>query len=760
MEINPKSELLKNIIQMSFDVALSLEQTTVTSEHVLLAILQRSSNLRNFLYQKGIAVEQMVYDIAKHIEKTSLYLKNKIITSSKPGIITGQLTAEIVNMIIEIEEKCALEKRNADLVDILLSLYELKDAYASYFMQKYGITNIIIEQIRTELLGKAESSMENNNSLDQYCENLNEKQKTAPADPLIGRTKEISTIAHTLSKRKKCNVIFVGDPGVGKTMIIEGLAQRINEGNVPEPLKNKIIYSLDIGNLLAGCKYRGDFEEKIKGILEDLTEKPNSILFIDEAHMLDAGEGKGQMGLGLSSMLKPVLSRGQIKVIASTTWEGYRSTFEKDTALMRRFRLVSVNEPSIPETIEILKGTRKTVEEYHGVKIEDSALESAVKLTAKYQPTLRLPDKAIDILDSACARTKVEDGPKVITSDNIIREVTEVTKVSIKTESINEGEAAAQILSVADKLKNIVFHQDEAIDSVQKSLVINQAGLRNVTQPIGKFLFVGPSGVGKTMTAKELAKLLGMDFLKYDMSEYQEKHTVSRLIGAPPGYLGYGDSGAGEGLLVTDVSTKSNSVILFDEVEKAHQDVFNIFLQIFEDGKVTGTTGKVAYFNNCIIIMSSNLGTSEAKKNQVGFAEKKTGKSASKSAVDEFFRTELRGRMSEIIEFNQLDELSYRRIVNERVSDITKMLAAKNIRVVASESLISHILELNKVNEGEYGARQINNIVYDVIYYHLSMDILKGNISPNSNVNLDWFNEKLVINTNLIKILVEEPIEK
>jgi ATP-dependent Clp protease ATP-binding subunit ClpA len=490
--------------------------------------------------------------------------------------------------------------------------------------------------------------------------------------------------------------------------------------------------------------------------LDELSKKPNSILFIDEAHQMDAGEGKGQMGLGLSSMLKPLLSRGVIKVIASTTWEGYRQTFEKDTALMRRFRVIQVDEPSHIETIEILKGSREVVEKHHNVTIEDSAIDAAVEFTVKYQTDKKLPDKAIDILDSACARKHILEEERIINRASIIREIEDIARIKIKAE--NENENAASVLTFADRLKKIVHHQESAIDKVAQSVITAQAGLRNPNKPIGRFLFVGPSGVGKTMTARKIADDLGMDFIKYDMSEFQERHAASRLIGAPPGYVGFGDSSTGEGQLVNDIIRHPNCVFLLDEVEKAHPDIFNVFLQVFDDGQVTGTTGKVADARNCIFIMSSNLGTREGSKENLGFNKDKSGKSASIKAVEGFFLTEFRGRWTATIEFQSLDEVSYRLIVVERINDISTLLPKRNLQIIASETLISHILELN--NSVEFGAREIDKHVSDTIYYPLSVKILQGMIPNDSIVHLDWKNNELVIEPSLNKVLVEQLITK
>ena len=740
------ASLITSILEISFGVAISLDQTTITTEHILFGMLQ-TRILNNFFKNRGIEVGKLCKELYEYIESNGSFLKNNI-ASNDPQYMTGQLTGA-VNLLFEtVQGYAAKEQRNIDISDILLGLINIRDSYASYFMNKYGITEDIILELRkghsmNPIFGAEQNNNNATDALSEHCVNLNEKVKKSVSDPLIGRDKEILTIAHTLSKRKKSNVALIGDPGVGKSMIVEGLAQRINEGKVPDPLKNKIIFSLDIGSLIAGCKFRGDYEEKIKSILEELSTRTDAILFIDEAHQMDSGEGKGQMGVGLSSMIKPLLSRGVIKVIAAATWEGYRSTFEKDAALMRRFRVVVVDEPSVDDTIAILAGTKKSVEEFHNVEIQDSAIKAAVELTVKYQPEKRLPDKAIDVLDSACARKKVvTDENNIIDSSSIIRELREITGIPINDE-VPSDENAKNILTLANRVKSVVFHQDTAIDNVSKCLVISKAGLRNPKKPIGGFLLVGPSGVGKTLFAETLAAEMNMSLLRYDMSEFQEKHTVSSLIGAPPSYVGFGDGAAGEGRLINDVIKNQNSVILFDEVEKAHPDIFNIFLQMLDNGEVAGTTGKIANFRNSIIIMTSNLGTKEGAKNKLGFIDQKSGKSASSNAVDNFFLTEIRGRLTSIIEFEPLDDLSYRKIVYERINDIAKLISNKNVHIVPSESLVNHILSLN--NSTQYGARRISRIVEEIINYPLSIKLLNGDIEMGNTINLDWSNNELVI---------------
>ncbi|VVC05073.1 ATP-dependent Clp protease ATP-binding subunit ClpX [uncultured archaeon] len=760
------SRLVSSLLEMAFSLAISLNQTTVTVEH-LLYVLTSSETIRKFLFAHGVDMKLFANELYKYIEDNSKYLKNKIENDDPQKYLTGQLTAATIQVVNDIDHTITSEHCSVDICDVLQIILNQKDSYASYFMSKYGITADLIKEFREYITqnynsvlqntlkqalgikdyGPAQAQQSSNGAehkqtvLEILCENLNEKVKTS-TDHLIGREKEIFTIAHTLAKRKKCNALLIGDPGVGKTMIVEGIARKINEGKVPSSLKNKIIYSLDIGSLLAGARFRGDYEEKVTALIADLEKQKNAILFVDEAHQMDAGDGKGQMGLGFSSMIKPALSRGSIKVIASTTWEGFRAAFETDTALMRRFRVVNIVEPSRDETVAILNGSKKDMEKFHKVSIEDTAITASVDMSIKYQPEKKLPDKAIDILDSACARSHIsEKYPRNISRDNIIQEITELTGITIKSETTDENDAK-KVLNLGNILKETIFHQDKALDQIAKSLIINQAGLRNPNKPIASFLMIGPSGVGKTFTAKQLASQMNMNFIHYNMSEFQERHTVARLIGAPPGYVGFGNNGTGEGQLVNDILQHPNSVLLFDEVEKAHPDIFNVFLQLLDEGELTGTTGKTANAKNCIILMTSNLGSRDVHTS-VGFVQDKTGKSESAKAVDNFFLTELRGRMTAIIEFSDLDEISYRKIVLERIQDISRMISTKNVKVVPSEKLVDYILSQN--DSTQYGARKIGNLVSDTINYPLSVKLLNGEISNNSIVTLGWKDGKLEI---------------
>jgi len=743
-EFNNQSFLIKNIIDMSFQLAIGLNQTTITSEHILYIAIQ-NSKVKEFFNNQGIETQSLLNDIFNYIKSQSHLLKNQIFNEN-PDVMTGQITASVQMIIVNAATDARKNNREISHYDIFNNILKNTESYASYFMTKYGIDE--------EMIKKMNDAVDiNKSALDEFCINLNEKVKKN-YDVLIGRETELFSIAHTLAKKKKSNVLMIGDPGVGKSQIVEGLAHNINIGKVPKILKDKIIFSLDVGGVLAGCRYRGDFEEKIKNIISELVANPKAILFVDEAHQMDAGEGKSQSGVGFSAMLKPELSRGNIKVLAATTWEGYRQTFEKDSALMRRFRVLNIDEPSHEETILILNGNKLSMEKFHHCKINQDAIKAAVELTGRYQTDRKFPDKAIDVIDSACARTQVLSlKNKIVNRESIVAEVSEITGIHIKD---TDTKTSMDILTIGSILKNKVFHQDNAIDSVSEGLIIAQSGLRDPNKPIGSYVFTGPSGVGKTFLAKQIAAHMNMSLLKYDMSEFQEKHTLARLIGAPPGYVGFGDGGTGEGQLINDIIKHPNSVILFDEMEKAHPDIFTILLQLLDDGKITGTTGKVADCRNSIVVMCSNLGSKESEKLNLGFNTNNSGKSETSKAVDSFMLTELRGRITGIVEFNKLDDISLRRIVNERILDIESLLKDKSIKLIPSENLIDHILSLN--TDSQYGARKIAKIVDSTIKYPLSVKLLNGDISNNSNVHLDWCNNVLTVNHSISTVKIMKKV--
>ena len=569
--------------------------------------------------------------------------------------------------------------------------------------------------------------------LREYCEDLNLAAKDGKIDPVVGREFELDEIAQVLAKRNKSNVLLVGDPGVGKTAIAEGLARNIVEGNVPEYLRDYTVWNLDIGSLLAGSKYRGEFEEKFKDVIGALTSKGKCILFIDEAHqMLGAGSGS-QSSVDFANMIKPALSKGQIKVLASTTWEEYTQSFEKDRALMRRFCRMTVEEPTPATAKEILHGLKEYFEEFHSGEISDEAINAAVDLSVRYQPDKKLPDKAIDLIDTACAKLKINAINWTCRKSHIVDIISKFTK--IPAEQIG-SESTKTLVDLESTIKTKLYGQDSVVDTVLDKIYVARAGLKAMNKPIGNFLFLGPTGTGKTELAKLLAEGMGMKMIRYDMSEFQEKHAAAKLIGAPPGYVGYDDSNLGGGLLISDIEKNPNCVVLFDEVEKAHPDVMNILLQLMDEGTITSSNGKKADARNAVIILTSNLGASANEQNNIGFGRELQKSGEDDKAVKDFFKPEFRNRLDGICKFNKLDPISIKKIVAKFINEMNDLLSEKALKIRLTEAATDHLAEVGY--DSKMGARLLGRKINDLIKVPLSKKILFDAIPVNSIIEVDW----------------------
>jgi ATP-dependent Clp protease ATP-binding subunit ClpA len=537
---------------------------------------------------------------------------------------------------------------------------------------------------------------------------------------MIGRAEELDEMITVLARKFKANVLMVGDPGVGKTAIVEGLAQEISAGRVPEFLKGHEVWGLEVGSLLAGSKYRGEFEEKFKAVITALETKKNCILFVDEAHTMKGAGASSQSSLDMANMLKPSITKGSLKVIASTTWEEYYESFEKDRALMRRFHRVGIDEPDAGTTEQILIGLSPRLESFHNVLIDTDAITAAVELSGRYIHDRKNPDKSIDLLDGACAKERVKDAGNVtITKDMIMAQLSRVTDVPMDR---LENESSAKIVELESNIKQKLYGQDIAVDRVLERVYINFSGIGNAKRPIASFLFLGPTGTGKTELAKLLGEHLDMKLLKYDMSEYQERHTVSGLIGAPPGYVGFEDGNLGGGKLISDVSKHPFSILLFDEIEKAHPDVINIMLQMLDEARITSSAGKTVDLKNCIIIMTSNLGARDNENNNIGFGQalEKTG--SEDKAMKEFFKPELRNRIDCVCKFNKLDTLAIKKVVLKFVDELKASLMNKNIQLTLSEPVIDMLAD--KGYDSKMGARPLGRKIDELIRVPLSKKIL------------------------------------
>jgi len=627
-----------------------------------------------------------------------------------------------------------------EIFDIVVSVMSEKNSFAFYFLTKGGITKEKFVNHFQEVLSSNEeqeqpvaSPNQIERVINQFCTNLSLLAKQRKIDPVIGRDEEIENIQLVLARRNKCNVLMVGEPGVGKTAIAEGIARKIFEKKVPKFIQDHQVYTLDISALLAGSKYRGDFEERIKAVLAALEKKGKIILFIDEAHMMQGAGAANQSSNDLANILKPILTKGVIKLIASTTWEEYRKHFEKDRALMRRFQRITIDEPSQEVTIKILKGIKKYYEKHHNVKITDAAIDQAVKLSIKYMPDKKLPDKAIDILDCASARYKLKDDPETDGVEQIVdlEQVTyELSKmINMPLESVAQKESK-NLADLEGGLKSVVYGQDSAVSNLLDKIFVAQAGMKLPNKPIGCFLFTGPTGTGKTETAKQLSQKMNMPLLRFDMSEYQEKHSVAKFIGAPPGYVGYEENA---GQLITKLQETPNCILLLDEIEKAHQDVTNVLLQFMDNGFITGSNGKVADGRNCILIMTSNLGARDNESNTIGFGD--LGKEGEDDkAVKKFFAPEFRNRLDSIVKFTSLSHKTVCQIVEKFISELNAQVKEKNIEIVATTEAVDWMA--TKGYDKKMGARPLARLIDNKIKSPLSRRILFGDLKDGGVVTI------------------------
>ena len=625
-------------------------------------------------------------------------------------------------------------RNNIELSDVLISVLHEKKSIATYWIEKAGVTK---EQFTEYVSSEIESEHEDEEmsgamqkALRAFTTNLNDEAKRNKIDPIIGRADELESIALALGRRNKNNVILVGDPGVGKTAIAEGLAYNIINDNVPPFLQDYEVYNLDIGGMLAGSKYRGDFEERLKLVIKALQKKGKTVMFIDEAHMMNgAGAGGGDKTNDLANMLKPALSKGDIKVVASTTWEEYRKSFEKDRALMRRFQRVTVDEPTPETTKDILRGIKKYYEDFHSTGITEQAIEAAVKLSVKYQTDKKLPDKAIDLIDVACARFKLKDpeAEKLVTEEEIQFELAKM--INMPVENIAEKETSG-LANLERNLKAEVYGQDDAIDKIVEKILVAQAGLKEENKPIGSFVFMGPTGTGKTETAKQLSAQLGVKLVRFDMSEFQEKHSVAKLIGSPPGYVGFEEDA---GQLITKLQEHPNCILLLDEIEKAHPDVSSILLQIMDNGKITGSNGKEADARNATLILTTNLGAAAAEKNSIGFDEDFENDYEDKE-LKKFFTPEFRNRLDAIVTFNKLSKEVMLKIVGKFLVTLKDMVKDKGVNIKVTDEALDYLVE--KGFDPKMGARPLQRLIDNEIKNPLSKELLFGKLKTGGTVTI------------------------
>jgi ATP-dependent Clp protease ATP-binding subunit ClpA len=743
---NPEIEV---IIAAAGENAKRYNHQYVTLEHLLHAMVTYKP-FNDLLVKFGIDVNSLIKDLNDfHDDAAYMISKESDCNPKKTHALERVFNRSLTQVLFS-------GRAYMQVIDLFASIQGESNSHASYFMAKHGMDrNKLIEfynENYQESKGRKNATKQRATEiLKEYCDDLNQAAKDGKIDPVIGREFEIEEITHVLAKRNKSNVLMVGDPGVGKTAIAEGLARKIVHGEVPDYLKGFTVYNLDIGTLLAGSKYRGEFEEKLRDVIKALNAKGNAILFIDEAHqMRGAGAGSGS-NVDFANMIKPALTKGRIKVIASTTWEEYTQSFEKDRALMRRFYRLTVDEPTPAVAKDILRGLRKHFEDFHGGSISDEAIDTAVDLSVRYQTDKKLPDKAIDLIDTACAKAKINTVDWTVSRTNIIETLSKFTK--LPTEQIANIENSKSLTSLEGTIKTRLFGQDGAVDQVLEKIYVSRAGLKAINKPVGSFLFIGPTGTGKTELAKLLTENLGMKLLRYDMSEYQEKHSVAKLIGAPPGYVGYDDGNLGGGLLISDIEKNPNAVILFDEVEKAHPDVTNILLTMMDEGTITSSNGKKADCRNCVIILTSNLGAADNERNNIGFGRNLERTGEDDKAVKDFFKPEFRNRLDAICKFNKLDHLSMKKIVVKFINEMNDLLSDRNMKVRPTEATVDHLVEQGF--DSKMGARPLARKINDLIKVPLSKKILFENIPNGCVVVVDFVDNQVVfdVQANALAVL-------
>ena len=750
------NESLEGIFENAVNEAEKRRHEYVTIEHLLLSLITDND--------VGLTLHDLKVNVGAMIKDVENYLDTKCgdIVAKGANPVHPRKTASLERLMNRAFTQALFQGRqDVTALDVLLSVFSEKKSYASVFLKTHNVNKedlvdlVSAENIMSDdSIGSGPEQKLRPNQADKilksYCENLNQKYFDKRIDPVIGREEELEVLKQIMARRNKSNVLIVGDPGVGKTAIVEGLARRIakNKDDIPDYLKDHIVFSLDISSMLAGSKFRGDFEERLKLVLNALDQKGKTILFIDEAHMMVGAGSTGSGGMDLANMIKPILTKANVKVIASTTWEEYRKFFEKDRALMRRFQRLQVGEPTADVAVKILKGVKQYYETFHSCTITDEACEDAVEYSQKFIADKKLPDKAIDIIDSACARLRlnqVKDGR--IDHDEIIKEISIVTGISIEQLSQKQ---AVNLKTLEEKMKMQVFGQDEALNTVIDKILISRAGLKSLNKPIGSFLFLGPTGCGKTETAKQLASTLGVQLLRFDMSEYQEKHSIAKLIGSPPGYVGYEDSHMGGGMLINEIEKNPHAVVLFDEIEKAHRDVSNMLLQVMDYGSITGSNGKKADCRNIVLILTSNLGAEEMERANLGFGESE--RTEDDDAMKRFFAPEFRNRLDAMVKFKKLGKDTMKAVVNKFLLELNTMTIEKRVEVNASEQAIDYLIE--KGFDTKMGARPLARIIDDEIKQPLSRMILFGDLQGGGRVEVTVKDDKLVIEYNKAQVQV------
>lgn len=736
------NQRVENIVNQAFQLAGDHKHQYVTLEHLSVALLD-DADIRDLC-------ENLLCDSTEIVKELSKYIEVNLTDIVTENSVKPKKTVTLERVFNRALAQAFFSgKRSIHTIDLLLSVLAETESPSVFICNKFGLDRetlvqfILNEEANISQTSTTTKSSTNSNYgkpkrksvLEKFTTNLNELAAEGKIDNLIGRELEIEQLAQTLTRKKKNNAILVGDAGTGKTAIIEGLALKIENGEVPETIQDYTIYSLNVGSLLAGTKYRGDFEERLQEIMEELEKEENCILFIDEIHTI-MGAGTGNSGgIDLANMLKPALQKGTIKCVGSTTYSEYRERFEKDSALVRRFHKIDVSEPTPEEAKKIMEQSIQTYEKYHEIKIEKEVIDLVVDLSVQYLYNKKLPDKAFDLIDSACARKRIERKSRKtklkLTGEDIKIEISKICKIPVNM--VTTTKAKNNTINVEDKLKELVFGQSIAIETLADSIYISQAGLKSKNKPIGSYLFTGPTGVGKTELTKALSEIMNLALVRFDMSEYQEKHTVAKLIGSPPGYVGYSDGNQGSGALINELEQNPNCILLLDEVEKAHPDVLNVLLQVMDNGMITGSNGKKVSARNAIIIMTSNLGAADSEKNVIGFSGGKHDEEQD-NAVKRFFSPEFRNRLDAVVKFKKLDKQYVDKIAEKFLKELKDLAQERNVHLEWDKEVVDWVSE--KGFDPLMGARPMARVVNDYIKKPLSRKMLFGKHPDKINIKI------------------------
>ena len=753
------SQTLEETLQRSIDFAAQNKHEHVTIEHLLFSLLD-DKDAYKVLMASNVEINLLKDELIEFINKQEYLISGE--EGGVPEPTAGYRTV-VTRAAIHVQQSGGQEVNGGN---VLVAIFSQQESYSVYLLEKQDMTRYDAVQFLAHGIKKnqtftsfqselnddqnsyegedEDSSSSKESALDSFCENLNEKAKKQLIDPLIGRSTEVNRLIQILSRRRKNNPLLVGDPGVGKTAIVEGLAFRIIEKDVPDVISNTLIFSLDMGSILAGTRYRGDFEERIKAVLKEIEALDDAVLFIDEIHtVIGAGATSGG-SMDASNLLKPSLQGQQLRCIGSTTYKEYRQFFDKDRALSRRFQKIDVEEPSIPDTIKILMGLKSRFEVFHGLRYSNEAIKTAVELSSRYMSDRKLPDKAIDVIDETGASQKLKSlskRKKTINQKDIEQTISTMARIPSKHITRDDSE---KLKDLDKSLKRFIFGQDNAIDEVVASIRLSRAGLRDLQKPIGSYLFTGPTGVGKTELVRQLASVLSIELLRFDMSEYMERHTVSRLIGAPPGYVGF-DQG---GLLTDGVDQNPYSIVLLDEIEKAHPDIFNILLQVMDHGTLTDQNGRKVDFRNTIIILTTNAGASELAKPALGFNRgERVGEDT--DAIEKLFNPEFRNRLDSIISFNSLPDYVIEKVVEKFILELESQLDNKNVFINISSEAANWLGK--KGYDHNMGARPLSRLIQEKVKKPIAEEILYGVLEKGGTVDVSLKKGELSFKFKLLK---------